>query len=45
MSFNSATNPQFQKLIAMLKPMVTVPDRRKVAGPSLDEIFDIEQKK
>ena len=45
MSFNSANNPQFQKLIAMLKPNVTVPDRRKIAGPLLDEIFDIEQKK
>ena len=29
----------------MLKPNVTVPVRRKIAGPLLDEIFDIEQKK
>ena len=39
MSFNSANNPHFQKMIAMLKPNVTVPDRRKIAGPLLGEIF------
>ena len=35
MSFNSAKNPQFREFIAMLKPNVTVPDRRKIALPLL----------
>ena len=29
----------------MLKPNAAVPDRRKVAGPLLDEIFDMEKAK
>ena len=41
-SFHSVENTQFQKLVGMLKPGAIVPDRKKLAGPLLDEIYEDE---
>ena len=43
--FSLANNGQFLKLVERLRPGFKVPDRRVVAGPLLDAVYNIEKEK
>ena len=44
-SFLTVENQHFQQLVQMLRPGTTVPNRKKVSGELLDEIFQTERNK
>ena len=41
--FNAASNKHLAKLVQFLRPGTTVPDRRRIGGELLDEIYASEQ--
>ena len=43
--FNAASNKHLAKLVQFLRPGTTVPDRRRIGGELLDEIYASEQTK
>ena len=43
--FNAASNKHLAKLVQFLRPGTTVPDRRRIGGELLDEIYSSEQTK
>ena len=44
-AFRQVENQEFQKLVQKLKPGVEIPNRKRLAGPILDELYNEEQKK
>ena len=40
MAFSGVENPQFRKLCSSLRPGYTPPNRKQVAGPILDDVFN-----
>ena len=41
-AFRQVENQEFQKLVQKLKPGVEIPNRKRLAGPILDELYNEE---